>query len=90
MLKKIVIGFGLLVFIAVAVIYGKYFLYKAVNDRASVKNVNEQHAPPRLMLTGSFNRAFPVSSNSEFSATRLRSRKRTPATSNRWALVSRP
>jgi hypothetical protein len=44
MLKKIVIGFGLLVLIAVVVIYGKYFFSKAMNARAAVKNVNEQHA----------------------------------------------
>lgn len=44
MLKKIVIGFGLLVLIAVSAIYGKYFLSKAINARAAVKNVNEQHA----------------------------------------------
>ena len=44
MLKKIAIGFGLLVVIAVAVIYGKYFLYKAVSDRAAEKDVNEKHA----------------------------------------------
>ena len=44
MLKKIVIGFGLLVLIAVAVIYGNYFIWKAIEDRDAVKEVNEQHA----------------------------------------------
>jgi hypothetical protein len=47
MLKKITLGFGLLVLIVlivVAVIYGKYFSSKAAKDRAAVKNVNEQHA----------------------------------------------
>jgi hypothetical protein len=47
MLKKIAIGFGLLVLIAlikVAVIYGGYLSSKAANDRDAIKNVNEQHA----------------------------------------------
>jgi hypothetical protein len=47
MLRKIAIGFGLLVLIVlikVAVTYGMYFSSKADKDRAAVKNVNEQHA----------------------------------------------
>jgi hypothetical protein len=44
MLKKIAIGFGLLVLIAVAVIYGNYFIWKAIEDRDAQKDVNEKHA----------------------------------------------
>jgi hypothetical protein len=44
MLKKIAIGLGLLVLIAVAVIYGKFFITRAVKDRAAVENVNKLHA----------------------------------------------
>jgi hypothetical protein len=44
MLKKIAIGFVLLVLIAVAAIYGNYFFWKAIEDRDAVKKVNEQHA----------------------------------------------
>jgi hypothetical protein len=44
MLKKIAIGFGLLVLIAVSVIYGKFFITRAVKDRAAVENVNAQYA----------------------------------------------
>ncbi len=48
MLKKIVIGFGLLVLIAIAVIYGNYFFWKAVNEHFAVKDVNEQHAAAEI------------------------------------------
>jgi hypothetical protein len=44
MLKKIAIGFGLLVLIAVAAIYGNYFFWKAIENHYAQEDVNEQHA----------------------------------------------
>ncbi len=44
MLKKIVIGSGLLVLITVSVCCWNYTFFTAAKERAAVKNVNEQHA----------------------------------------------
>jgi hypothetical protein len=44
MLKKIVIGFGLLVLIAIVLGCGKYSPLRPFKDRAAAKRVNEQHA----------------------------------------------
>jgi hypothetical protein len=44
MLKKIVIGFGLLVLIATVLGCGKYSPLRPFKDRAAAKRVNEQHA----------------------------------------------
>ncbi len=44
MLKKIAIGFVLLVLTSVALIYGKYYITRAIKDRAARENVNKLHA----------------------------------------------